>query len=214
MTGQTMFDLGSIRPGTHVCFIYDSPDQRLDALGRIMAGVLRGGGSTTYFAWDSDIDVIRTHLMQRGVPPHLLEAPRFDVKAAGEVYTPDGRFDRRRMLDRLAAFYDRAAEGVEGTVFFTGEMEWAQQGDLPGREQLVAYEQAVNTVIRSHPFSAICQYDARAFDGDLLFEIVKAHPLMLVRNQILPNPYYEEPPEAANSDCACGDVHAAGHTHG
>lgn len=214
MTDQATFDLGSIRPGTHVCFIYDSPDQRLDAIGRIMAGVLNGGGSSTYFAWQSDMDVIRNHLTQRGVPPHLLEEPSFGVRSARDVYVPDGRFDKALMLRLLANTYDAMKAGRNGTVFFTGEMEWAQAADLPGREQLVAYEQGVNAVIRTHPFSAICQYDARAFDGALLFEIVKAHPLMLVRNQILANPYYEASPDAANSDdCACGGHHAAGHGH-
>lgn len=214
MTDGTSLDLGSIRPGTHICFIYDSADQRLDALGRVMAGVLRGGGSTTYFACRSDLDVIRDHLSQRGVPPHLLEEPTFAVRSAHETYTPDGRFSRQRMLDRLADTYECMQKSVDGTVFFTGEMEWALQTDLPGRDQLVAYERAVNLVIRRHPFSAICQYDARAFDGDLLFEIVKAHPLMLVRNQILANPYYEAPAEAANSDCACGSGHGHGRAHG
>ncbi|MCA1940243.1 MAG: MEDS domain-containing protein [Caenispirillum bisanense] len=215
MTDQASFDLGSIQPGTHVCFIYDSVDQRLDALGRIMAGVLRGGGSTTYFACDTDLDVIRDHLTQRGVPVDLLAEPTFGVKPARSVYTPGGRFDKEHMLQQLRDGYDRGRAQVGGTVFFTGEMEWALAPDLPGRDQLVAYEQAVNTVIRTHPFSAICQYDAAAFDGELLFEIVKAHPLMLVRNQILANPYYAGAPEAANSDdaCPCGETHGRDHAH-
>ncbi|GAA0573209.1 MEDS domain-containing protein [Caenispirillum bisanense] len=211
MIEQGPLNLESIGPGTHVCFIYDSADQRLDAIGRIMAGVLRGGGSTAYFAWESDLDLIRNHLRLRGVPVHLLDEPTFTVEPAAEVYTAGRRFDKDRMLGLLRQGYDRMRTQVNGTVFFTGEMEWSRQPELTGVDQLVAYEQAVNDVIRTHPFSAICQYDARAFDGDLLFRIVKAHPLMLVRNQILANPYYV--PAAASEDghghehdhaCGCG----------
>lgn len=209
MSGPSSFSIDAIPPGTHVCYLYDSPDQRLDAMGRILSGVLRSGGSTGYFACGSDLDVIRDHLVQRGVPRDLLEEPRFTVSDARALYAPEGRFSRPRMLDRLRDAYRAQARQTAGTVFFTGEMEWALQPGLRGGSDLVAYEQEVNAIIVDNPFSAICQYDARLFDGALLFQILKAHPLMLVRNQIVANPYYE-PPAAGGTAACCG---GADHDH-
>lgn len=203
MSGDAAFRIESIQPGTHVCYLYDSPDQRMDAIGRIVAGVLSNDGSADYFACETEPDLVYDHLVQRGIPRELLTEPRFRFTDARATYTPNGRFTPARMLDTLRAAYDERRGEVEGTVFFTGEMEWSLDPDLPGVDRLVSYERQVNAVVKDSPFSAICQYDTRLFDGELLFRILKAHPLMLVRNQIVPNPYYEPPTADDAAACSC-----------
>ncbi|WP_404378404.1 MEDS domain-containing protein [Caenispirillum salinarum] len=209
MSGHAAFSIESIQPGTHVCYLYDSRDQRMDAIGRIMAGVLANGGSTDYFACETELDLIHDHLVQRGIPRDLLAEPHFHFRDARSTYAPGGRFDPAAMLSTLRHGYAEMRGRVTGTVFFTGEMDWSLDPALPGVDKLVAYERQVNAVVADSPFSAICQYDARLFDGELLFQILKAHPLMLVRNQIVPNPYYDPP--TGSDALACCDGHAHGH---
>jgi len=57
------------------------------------------------------------------------------------------------------------------------------------------YESKVSLLVKEYPINAVCQYDARAFDGSTILEVLKVHPLMIVRGKIIHNPYFEEPAE-------------------
>jgi hypothetical protein len=119
---------------------------------------------------------------------------RLAATRAQETYCPDGRFLPDRMLETLRDF-DRTIheDGLTGGRV-SGEMSWALRG-LPGSDRLPEYEALVNDVLEEHPITAICQYDARRFDGGTLFDILKVHPMMIVGGQVVRNPYYVRPEE-------------------
>jgi hypothetical protein len=48
-------------------------------------------------------------------------------------------------------------------------------------------------VTRTYPYTACCQYDARRFDGETIMDVLSVHPVMIVRGQLVKNPYYIEP---------------------
>jgi hypothetical protein len=68
-------------------------------------------------------------------------------------------------------------------------MGWAARR-IPGAERLIQYEVMLTDVIERQPFSGICQYDVRLFDGPTILAVVEVHPFVLVRGQILRNPNY------------------------
>src|SRR6185369_7259484 len=97
---------------------------------------------------------------------------------AEETYCPDGTFSPDRMLDTLeAAWTQSCCDGFKG-LRVTGEMNWALR-QHPGSERLIEYESRVNQVLAKVPVTAICQYDARLFDGELLYQLLKVHPMMI-----------------------------------
>jgi hypothetical protein len=73
-------------------------------------------------------------------------------------------------------------------------MDWALKG-FAGTERLIEFEAAVNTIVGECPITGLCQYDARLFDGETLFEVLRAHPMMVVRGQVVRNPGYVPPEE-------------------
>lgn len=68
-------------------------------------------------------------------------------------------------------------------------MSWALKG-VPGSDRLMEYEARVNDLLVKYPVTAICQYDARKFDGATILQCLKVHPHMIVHGQIIRNPYY------------------------
>lgn len=80
-------------------------------------------------------------------------------------------------------------------------MSWALRG-MPGSERLIEYEALLNTLGPGNPLTMICQFDIKKFDGATIFEVLNVHPMMIVRGQIMRNPYYVPPDEylAAKSD--------------
>jgi hypothetical protein len=77
-------------------------------------------------------------------------------------------------------------------------MGWATRRP-PGYERLIEYESMLNDVIEREPFSGICQYDVRLFDGPTLLAVMEVHPYLLVRGQVLRNPNYVRRSEAAKA---------------
>ena len=63
----------------------------------------------------------------------------------------------------------------------------------PGSDRLMEYEALVNNVLKTHPITAVCQYDANRFSGATIVDVLKVHPMMIVRGQIVRNPYYMKP---------------------
>lgn len=50
-------------------------------------------------------------------------------------------------------------------------------------------------MLETHPVTAICQYDANRFDGDTILQCLEVHPYMIVRGQVVQNPFYMKPEE-------------------
>jgi hypothetical protein len=102
------------------------------------------------------------------------------------------------MLDVLRGFHGTMLEDGHAGGRVSGEMSWALRG-IPGSDRLMEYEALVNGVLATHPVTAICQYDARRFDGQLIFDVLKVHPMMIVNGQVVRNPYYMRPEEFLGS---------------
>lgn len=178
-------------PGTHMCFLFDDPAQQLDVISRFLAGGLMAGGHADYFTDMTEPAALLDALVRSGVPRKHLDDEHLAVRSAGSVYCRDGHFSRDRMLDQLTAGFDSHAGRFPGPIQIGGEMSWALRPGVTGLDELVPYEAAINDVIRERPFTAVCQYDARRFDGALLYEIMKAHPYVVVRGQVIANCLYD-----------------------
>ena len=67
--------------------------------------------------------------------------------------------------------------------------------DMPGGDRLLEYESRVSQLLETHPVTAVCQYDARQFDGATIMDILKVHPWMVVRGSVVHNPFHIPPEE-------------------
>lgn len=181
--------------GTHMCLIFSSEQEREHVIAQYVSSGLAQGEKVSYFADASSPQEIRSWLEQHGVT-NLPEPgdPCFAIATTEATYCPHGYFDPQEMLGNLKTFYEQSqAEQFPGSRV-SGEMVWALKG-IPGSERLMEYEARVNMLVNDYPVNAICQYDARRFDGAAILECLKVHPFMIVRGQIVENPYYLSPDE-------------------
>jgi hypothetical protein len=51
----------------------------------------------------------------------------------------------------------------------------------------------VTGVLAECEVTAICQYDASAWDGATLLHVLRVHPMMVVRGQVVENPFFMQP---------------------
>jgi hypothetical protein len=89
---------------------------------------------------------------------------------------------------------------TQGYSFFrlVGEMTWALR-DVPGVKHLAGYESELNRVTSNHPVIVLCLYDLDLFSGEVIVNIVKTHPQMVIQGILVENPYYVTPDESPRS---------------
>jgi hypothetical protein len=180
--------------GTHMCFIYDSESDRDRTMAQFLIAGVERGERVAYFA-DREMETVLEWLAAAGLATATDSLTgRVQLSVAESVYCPGGYFDPEIMLDGLRRFGSETdASGYPGGRI-TGEMAWALR-ELPGSERLIEYEAKVNNVLPGTGLTAICQYDAARWDGGTILNVLRVHPMMVVRGHVLQNPYYMSPEE-------------------
>ena len=126
-------------------------------------------------------------------------ADQLTVLASRDVYLTERGFDMDGMLDFYGAELRGVAEGRSGydCIRTAGEMTWALR-DIPGVEDLLAYEARVNQVMAAYPQAAaisLCVYDVERFDAGLIVGVLRTHPKAAIAGTVIDNPFYIQPEE-------------------
>ena len=180
-------------PGDHVCAFYSGLAERDEVLVPYLREGLRRGEKCVCVVDATDPEAVIGAL---GAEPDTASGleDQLDVRRSSETYLLDGRFSINRMLD----FWDVTVGGaVAGGFSFAravGEMTWALR-QMPGVEDLVRYESELNRFLPRYPQMILCLYDLERFNAEVLVDVLKTHPKVLLRGMILDNPYFLEPDE-------------------
>ena len=195
MTGPVPSGIDEIGldPGSHVCAFYRGDADR----DRLLSGYL-GAGLT---AGDKCVCVVDSAdtAQQLGMLPGACAEPgpytgQLDIHLPESTYLAGGEFTTGDMLTFWTE--NMAKAEIEGYSFcrLVGEMTWALR-DAPGVEHLVGYESELNRVTASYPVIVLCLYDLDRFSGEVVVNIVKTHPQVLIQGILVENPYYVGPDE-------------------
>jgi hypothetical protein len=177
--------------GTHICYLYNSDEERRQILPLYAQQALSANEAFNYVA------DVPSHAELQRVLEHLdlaaaaRERPeQMGVAITAEGYYPKGRFDPDDMIARLREAYQRCqAKGMAGARF-AGEMTWALRG-VPGADRILECESRINDLIEEAPMTIMCQYDLTKFDGGLIWEVLNAHPVVIIGGHVLQNPFYQ-----------------------
>jgi hypothetical protein len=199
MTGAVASGIDEIDllPGSHVCAFYRGGSDR----DRLLTGYLGAGltaGDKCICVVDSAYTAKRLESL-RGTcgGPGPVDG-QLDIHLPESTYLAGGEFTPSDMLTFWTESLVKAE--IEGFTFcrLVGEMTWALR-DAPGVEHLVGYESELNRVTSSCPVIVLCLYDLDLFSGEVVVNIVKTHPQVLVQGILVENPYYVGPDEFLRS---------------
>ena len=141
---------------------------------------------------------LRQMLEQAGVAvkPALVARGQLVLVTARATYLQDSDFDPGRMIALVAEETDTAIAVGYSALRCTGEMTWALAGE-PGSERLIEYESRLNHFFPKSKCYAICQYDRRRFDSEMLLDVLHSHPKVLYGREGFDNSRsYYVPPDA------------------
>ncbi|MBL7481039.1 MEDS domain-containing protein [Legionella bononiensis] len=178
--------------GAHMCMLYRDETERRGVISKYIESGLLNDEKIGYFVDTMKPEEVKSWLAELGV--EVPEGKQITISPASSTYCPHNIFVPEVMLENLRRYHEQSiAEGFSGARL-SGEMTWSLR-NIPGSERLIEYEALINTILKTHPIAALCQYDATKFDGGLLFDILQVHPLMVVHGQIVENPAYIRPEE-------------------
>lgn len=177
--------------GTHICYLYHSEDERRQILPLYAQQALADGEAFKYVADVASPAELPCALEALDLARVFAAPPgHADAATTQEGYYPDGRFDPDEMIARLRAAWEECrASGLTGARF-AGEMTWALRG-VPGADRILECETRINDLIREAPMIIMCQYDINLFDGAMLYDVLDAHPVVIVGGHVLRNPFYQ-----------------------
>jgi hypothetical protein len=179
--------------GIHLCYIYNDDEERVRTMAKFFAGGFSSGQKAL-----SIVDTVTPHDLRQTLSDMGIDLAadkgNFATAPNDTSYCPDGSFEPDSLLGGIGVFCQQAREEGFTGARISGDMSWAlrKQVTMP---ELMEYEVKVTDYLKSCPFTAICEYDARKFDGATLMDILSVHPAMIVRGHVVRNPYYVPPQE-------------------
>jgi hypothetical protein len=181
------------RPGDHICAFHFGGAERDHLVRAFLQAGMRAGEKCLGIVDGGDPDAVHDALCAAVGCTNCEDW--FAVERADDVYLAGGGFSKEAMLAYLDAAATAAVdEGDYPCWRIVGEMSWVlRHPGLAG--ELFAYESAVNDIADRHSQVLMCLYDLERFGADMLIDILRTHPKLLLGGLLIDNPNYLTPAE-------------------
>lgn len=185
-----LYNITELKPGNHLCILYKTDEEHKALITPYLISGLENNEKIFYIVDARSSETVLNYLRGAGVDvdPYL-ESGQLSMLTVSESYMKGGVFDPDGMIKMLTEETDKALEEGYTALRVTGEMSWALRG-LPGSERLIEYETKLNEFFPNNKALAICQYDCRVFEPEILLDILTTHPIAVIGTEIYENFYY------------------------
>lgn len=187
---QVSFGIGDRRfhEGLHVCHIFADDADRSAVRARFIQTGIESGDKALCLCDTDQPEQVVSELIALGLDRELAAA-RLVAASAAESYCPTGVFSPDALLSQLKGMVEASCAAGFSGLRITGDMAWIHRRGVT-LEQVMDYELKVLDYIEGIPCTAVCEYDARRFDGATLLDVLSVHPAVFVHGQLAWNPYY------------------------
>ncbi len=204
--GETAGQLTRLGPGDHVCLVYERPEEQVVTMVPYVRQGLERGERCVYVVDEHSVDDVATVLEAHGV-----EVEREQARGAlvfltqRESFLRGGRFEPEAMVAYFRQVeHESLAAGFTG-VCGTGEMSWAL-GPEPSRVELIRYECLLNRYLPGSHAMANCQYNRRRFPPEVIHDVLRTHPRVILGDEVHENLFYETPEMLLGKESEAGRV--------
>lgn len=174
----------------HLCLIYSTHTEQFAAVVPFMRIGLERGEKCVYIADDNTAAEVIDAMRAGGIDVDAaIQKGSFSVMSKQEAYLRRGYFDPDEMIQFLVDTTAQAKKDGYSTLRVTGEMTWMLGGE-PGTDRLIEYEAKLNKTFPHEDCLALCQYNRNRFSPNVLLDVIRTHPLVVVGNTVCKNFYY------------------------
>jgi hypothetical protein len=174
----------------HVCAFFDSPEDEYHVMFPFFRDGMARGERGVSIVPRNRTDY-RGRLRSAGVD---LDAPRsqFELRCSEDYYSSAGKLSSDAMLTRMReTLEDSRALGFPLTrMGGHGERAIINPATM---DAFLEYEARLNEIIEGGPDVVVCTYDVRQVPAGLAFEVLRTHPMAIVRGVLQENPFFVPP---------------------
>jgi hypothetical protein len=177
----------------HVCAFFNSDEEEY----RVLLPFIKDGFTCGHKAVHViDPQQQQAHLARlAGAGIDTVAAARegqLELLATTETYLRDNRFDADRMLEVFTALASGNATHRFPLSRMVCRMDWAA-GSRELVDHVIEFESRVNDVWRCHDDAVICTYHLGRFGGDVIVDVMRTHPIVIIGGVLQRNPFYVPP---------------------
>jgi len=188
----TGIDLGfgglSADVGGHIGHFYRNEQEMMDVMGPYFEAGLKGGDKCTFICRSGSGETVLAGLANQGIQ---VEAAR----SSGQLVLHEGMGSVEATVEMFSDLIAEARAAGYRLIRIGGDMAWGLT-KLPSTNELMKWEAMYDLhVAPQFPFLALCQYDLKAFGGEVVLDALKTHPLCIVGKLVNQNPFYTSPEE-------------------
>ena len=171
--------------GAHIAHFYRGKEQSFDVLGPYIAEGISRGDRCVVISSPKDADQLCEWLTSKG-----LDAA--GACAAGQLILHPGettKEDMRALADRIEA---ESLNAGHKFVRWAGDGGWAlaKRTSVP---EMLSWEALYDDCSVGWQMIALCQFDLTQFGGDVVMDALRSHPLCIMGQVLVPNPFHVSP---------------------
>jgi hypothetical protein len=183
-------NLGKYR---HVCAFFHTQDQEDKVVVPFFKEGIDRGEKALYVSCPQ----MHVHLFQElshaGIEVTLAKKRgQLEVRKSEEMYVRDGRFDQADMLALMQEVLNKGVEQGFALTRYVSRMDWAVKYRV-GMNELLEYEARLNLVLPKFRDPVICVYNLANFKADLVMDILRTHPMVIIDKLMAENPFFVPP---------------------
>jgi hypothetical protein len=179
----------------HICAFFHAPDEEYRVLLPFIKEGFERGEKAFHVVDPKQRDDHVRRIESAGIDKtDAEENGQFELQNWDEVYIRDGHFDQNRMLALLPAVLEEAKQRGFRLTRLVAHMEWALE-DRPGVNDLLEYETRLNDVLPRFRDPVVCVYDLTKFGADIVIDVMRTHPMIIIGGILQENPFFVPPDE-------------------
>ena len=180
----------------HICQLFSDEDDRLEAMTRYLVCGIEAGQKCGCWTFDDAGALLDGECVASGNSMDEAHVRgQLSFEDADDVWFAGGRFDPERLLSHLSNFHDDTGGKTWDGTRIVAEISPAIP-EMPGGGRLIEYEVEVNRLLRGKPMMVVCQYDLNRFSGSVLLDVLRVHPYVMIRGNVMSNPFYHPADDA------------------
>jgi len=181
----------SVPAGSHICVFYSDSATRDEVVMPFLAQGLRTGEKCICVLASPGPKEVLARLGHHVDLDLSVEKGQLELATPAAAYLRTGKF----APDDMFSFWKEAATAAEaadyGIARAVGEMP--RELDADGRRQFIRYEARLTEFIADLPALILCLYDLRLSGGEVLMDVLRTHPVVIVDGMLHDNPYCVPP---------------------
>jgi MEDS: MEthanogen/methylotroph, DcmR Sensory domain len=188
-----------VRHSSHVCLPFETNDEKHEATVAFIHEGLSRSARCMFIGTKDDFDELGRSLEDLGICTRRATARgALQYRTVEEVYLYGGIFDPPRALDHTDALIDAAlVDGFSG-LRLTAELT---RIPAPGEwQKIVWYDAMVNERFARRPIALLCRYPRTMIPAERVRDVLRTHPVAIVRGESCENPFYERPEIVLHGD--------------